>query len=169
MPLPSAAPGSLPGTLTSLTVAVLAVALLALGAGCAGSGARGSNGFHPATAESVAALRNIDLQLRKLVVDGAEVPLPEKPPITLRFDTDGKVSGRSAVNRYFGAYEMQADGGIGWPGTGLGMTRMAGPAPAMELESKFTRALTGTTRLLTSTNGARFQSADAKQALEFTR
>ena len=49
------------------------------------------------------------------------------------------------------------------------MTRMAGPGPAMELENKFSRALTTSTRLFASPDGARFESADAKNVLEFAR
>jgi heat shock protein HslJ len=162
-------PPSPTAALLPRTAACLAAGLLAVVAGCASSDSDATRGFHPATPDSVAALAKAELRLTKLVADGAEVALPEDPPITMRFGGDGKIGGRSAVNRYFGSYEWAGDGAIRWPGSGLGMTRMAGPAPAMELESKFSRALTGTTRLLTSTNGARFESGDAKQALEFTR
>lgn len=155
--------------LGALTALCGVAALLAFAPGCASSGGGASDGFHAASASSVSALQQTELRLKKLIVDGMEVPLPAKPPITLRFDEGGKVAGRSAVNRYFGSYQLGANGAVQWPGPGLGMTRMAGPAPLMELEAKFSRALTATTQLLVSTNGARFRSADAKQSLDFVR
>ena len=149
--------------LASLLLAGLAVLP---GTGCASHQA--SARFEPATAIRVATLQGAELRLRQLVVDGDEIDASQYP-ITLRFGEGGKVTGRSAVNRYFGAFELGKDGAITWPKTGLGMTRMAGPSPAMVLEDQFAKTLTATTRLATSPDGARFESKDGKQAVEFQR
>ena len=154
--------------LAAAAAACLAAGLLAVIPGCASRPSPG-DAFTPATPDSLAPLNKVELRLTRFVSDGQEVTLSGNLPITLSFDEGGKVSGRSAVNRYFGGFKLGPDGAIEWPKAGLGMTRMAGPAPAMELESRFGRSLTATTRLLASPEGARFQSAQARDLLEFTR
>jgi len=144
----------------------LAASALAMAPGCASR--KDSARFEPASAIRLSALSGTDLRLVQLVVDGKPVETADYT-ITLRFADGGKVSGRSSVNRYFGAFELNKEGEIIWPKGALGMTRMAGPAPAMDLESQFSKALTATTRLMTSPDSARFESSDGKQALEFQR
>src|SRR5262245_19427768 len=73
-----------------------------------------------------------ELKAVRMVSGGQVVTLPENPPITLKLDAGGKVSGRSAVNRYFGSFTTASDGTIIWNGA-LGATRMAGPPEAMQL------------------------------------
>ncbi|MBL9127886.1 MAG: META domain-containing protein [Verrucomicrobiales bacterium] len=150
----------------AILLAAFATLAAATHTGCASRAA--ADRFEPASETRLATLRGVDLRLRQLVVDGDEVDAT-KYPITLRLGDGGKVTGRSAVNRYFGGFELGKDGAIGWPGSGLGMTRMAGPADAMLLESRFAKALTATTRLATSPDGLRFESKDGKQAVEFQR
>ena len=149
-----------------ITALTLAASALAITPGCASR--KDSARFEPASAIRISALSGSDLRLNHLVVDGKPVETADYP-ITLRFADGGKISGRSAVNRYFGSFELNKEGEIIWPKGGLGMTRMAGPAPAMDLESQFSKALTATTRLMTSPDSARFESSDGKQALEFKR
>ncbi len=66
--------------------------------------------------------------------------------ITLTVDENGRVSGRSAVNRYFSTLTLGEDGAIEWPGP-LGLTRMAGPPHLMQWEARYTGALVKTTRM----------------------
>lgn len=151
---------------TRIAALTFAAGALAMAPGCASR--KDSARFEPASAIRISALSGSDLRLTKLLVDGNPVETADYP-ITLRFADGGKVSGRSAVNRYFGSFELNKEGEIIWPKGGLGMTRMAGPASAMDLESQFSKALTATTRLMTSPDSARFESSDGKQALEFQR
>lgn len=149
------------------TLSLLAVALPGFTPGCT-TKPQGPGGFHPATSEAVAALRDLDLKLVKLTAGGSEVAIGDAA-ITLRFGDAGKVAGRSAVNRYFGGYELGPEGAIAWPSAGFGSTRMAGPEAAMRLEAQFFQAFRGTSRLLTSPARVRFQSLDVAEVLEFTK
>ena len=145
---------------------LLGIAVALPGAGCASRSAAGR--FIPATTESLAALHEVDLRLTRLVTGGHEVDVTTYP-ISLRFGDGGKISGRSSVNRYFEGFELGDEGALTWPGAGLGMTRMAGPAAAMQIESQFSQTLTATSQLLTTPDGARFQSADGTHVVEFQR
>lgn len=144
---------------------LLSLAVLS-GSGCATKPP--ADAFQPATTNALTTLKDADLRLTRLVVAGANVDTSEFP-ISLRFGEPGKIAGRSAVNRYFGGFQLGVQGAITWPPAGLGMTRMAGPSAAMKLEQQFSQALTGTSQLLTSPDGARFQNADASQVVEFRR
>jgi putative lipoprotein len=62
-------------------------------------------------------------------IDGE--PAGGRPP-SLRFAADGSLSGFTGVNRMFGRYEIR-DGVLAVGGAGV--TRMAGPPEAMQLES----------------------------------
>lgn len=152
--------------LTLMTAALVTATGVLPGTGCASKPA--ANSLVPATPESLAHLRDTDLRLSQLVVGGTAVDTSAFP-ITLRFGEPGKFAGRSAVNRYFGGFQLGDQGALTWPGNGLGMTRMAGPAAAMQIERQFTEALTGCSQLLTSPDGARFQNADGSHAVEFQR
>jgi len=56
----------------------------------------------------------------------------------VQFRADGELAGQGGCNRFFGRYRIAGDAiGIG----PLGATRMACPAPAMELEAAFFAAL----------------------------
>jgi len=154
----------LPSSLAALTLTTAALALLPA---CA-SRPDPIDGFEPASKTRIATLAGSDLRLRKLVVDGRDIDAAAFP-ISLRFGDNGRITGRSAVNRYFGTFELGENGAITWPNAALGMTRMAGPEPAMTLENQFSKALTASTRLLTAPDAARFESKDGRQAVEFQR
>ena len=68
----------------------------------------------PAFPESLAPLANTDLKCIRLVADGKSVAVPADSPLTLRLETEVdktvKVSGQSAVNRYFGSFTLGATG-----------------------------------------------------------
>lgn len=125
--------------------------------------------FVPATAETLAPLRDIDLHLRRLVSGGKNVDLSPANPITLRLATGGRIAGKSSVNRYFGTYQLDPDGTIKWPNAALGMTRMAGPESAMQLESTFASVLTASQRMVISTDTVRFESKDGAHLAEFRK
>jgi len=67
------------------------------------------------------------------------VPATEPRP-QLSLGEDGRLTGTTGVNRISGTYE--AEGELIHI-TGTGMTRMAGPAQAMEQERRFLAALEG--------------------------
>lgn len=143
--------------------------LLVMTQGCVGPKSGGEGGFVPATAEKLSAWQDSDLQLVRMVEEGEEVALPSDPAITLRLMPENRVAGRSAVNRYAGTYMLSADGVLSWAGVGLAMTRMAGPPEAMELEGRYARLLTATTRVEVSAEALRFSDRTGKVLLEFRR
>ncbi len=77
--------------------------------------------------------------LTSLAVGGRPVDLADAL-VTLVVE-GSRVSGRSAVNRYFGEFTTDADQITLGP---IGMTMMAGPPHLMEIESAYTRAIDGT-------------------------
>ena len=86
--------------------------------------------------------------LTSLTVGGQPVDLADAQ-VTLRVE-GSRVSGRSAVNRYFGEFTTNADQVTLGP---MGMTMMAGPPHLMEIESAYTRALDGTLGVESSDDG----------------
>jgi heat shock protein HslJ len=143
----------IPNSLLLLLTALAGVSLL----GCA-----------TAPQVSLADWEGTELKAVRLVSGGQAVTLPENFPITLKLEPGGKVSGRSAVNRYFGSFSRMSDGTILWNGA-LGATRMAGPPEAMQLETEFFKTLAATTTLHAGSGALTFKSADGKELVEFVR
>ncbi|NQV32569.1 MAG: META domain-containing protein [Phycisphaeraceae bacterium] len=77
--------------------------------------------------------------LEAMLINGNEYPLPEKRPF-IKFENDRKITGLAAVNRFFGAIQINEDGAVKWPAP-MGLTRMAGPLERMNLETTFLSAL----------------------------
>ncbi|MBL9139524.1 MAG: META domain-containing protein [Verrucomicrobiales bacterium] len=154
-----------------LTSAAAAAALLL--SGCAShEGATSTPAkrkYTPATAEALAPFRDVDLHLERLVSAGQSIPLPAATPITIRLGAGGRIAGKSSVNRFFGTYQMEPDGTLKWPNAALGLTRMAGPQDAMDLESKFTSSLAASQKLLVASDAVRFESNDGSHIAEFRK
>jgi heat shock protein HslJ len=74
---------------------------------------------------------------RIVEVDGQ----PVAGDATIAFGDEGRVFGKSVVNRYFGTYVVDGDAVTVGP---LGSTMMAGPPEAMAEEQLVLRALEGT-------------------------
>jgi len=121
----------------------------------------------PATADSLAALENVDMNCVRLVADGTAADLPADAGITFRITGPGKVAGRAAVNRYFGGYTLAGPGAVTW--TPFGSTRMAGPPERMILENQFLQTLPKTTQADTTADGLIFKSADGRNVVAFRR
>ncbi|MBL8550254.1 MAG: META domain-containing protein [Hyphomonadaceae bacterium] len=84
----------------------------------------------PPAAEATAPRADLSATSWRLeTLDGAP-PVDGSSP-TLAFGTDGRVSGTTGCNRYFGAYS--AETGFGQ----MGSTRMACPGPLMQQERTF--------------------------------
>ncbi len=109
-----------------------------------------------------------ELRVTRIVLEGAPVPIPSPSPITMTLEANGKISGRSTVNRYFGSFARNPNGSLTWTGA-LGATRMAGPEGAMKTESSFFAALGGTSELRVGSDLLVFQSADQKNVVEVKR
>ncbi len=73
----------------------------------------------------------------RLLGERSSAQEPELAKLTLHFTGD-RVSGFAGVNRFFGAYRISGDDIKLGP---LGMTMMAGPESAMQLEQDFTAVL----------------------------
>ncbi len=73
----------------------------------------------------------------RLLGDRSSAREPELAKLTLHFAGD-QVNGTAGINRFFGAYRLSGDTIKLGP---LGMTMMAGPEEAMQLEREFTTAL----------------------------
>ncbi len=86
-------------------------------------------------------------QLVSVTAGQQQVPLPAEPPIALRLDGAGRISGRSTVNLYFGSVQWTPDGGIWGSAYGLATTRRSGPPDLMDLETLYFQALERTTQL----------------------
>jgi len=76
-----------------------------------------------------------------------------------------RVSGKAAVNRYFGPLEHGPDGTFK-PGL-LGSTMMAGPEPAMRAEQVFLRLMRDARRYGTVDDSLRIFADDGTQILSF--
>jgi heat shock protein HslJ len=125
--------------------------------------------FTLANHQSLSPFRDTDLHLARMVLNGSDIRLAGAPPITLRFTGPNRVAGQAAVNRYFGTFEFRDDGTVQWPNAAFGTTRMVGSEAATQLEQQYLQALSGTTQLLVSPEGLRFQNADGSNVVEFSR
>lgn len=84
--------------------------------------------------------RDRELRVVRLVSGNAPVPIPEGVVITFRWATDGRISGKAPVNRYFGTLEESGKGDLVWRG-GVASTRMGGAPGLMALEASYLKVL----------------------------
>ena len=61
--------------------------------------------------QSIRDLYGRSLTLNQLSANGTQVPLPLKPLLNITLNSDGKCSGFSGINRYFGKFEIAQRGG----------------------------------------------------------
>jgi heat shock protein HslJ len=93
-------------------------------------------------------------------------PVPGGAVLTMAFGRDGRVAGRSACNRYRGAYTLTGEGlGFG----PLATTRMACPPPVMATEARFLELVRGVTRVTTGQGRQLRLMAGDRQALVLER
>ena len=83
---------------------------------------------------------------------------PEGVTVTIMFDREGRVSGRSGCNRFSGGYTLTGEGlSFG----NMAVTRMACPPPMMETEQQFLDLLKTITRATPGDNAQlRLMSGD---------
>jgi heat shock protein HslJ len=80
--------------------------------------------------------------LVSITTDKGEAALPDQHGITLAIDENGRVSGKSGVNRYFGSVSI-VKGKLAW--SPMGCTMMAGEPEMMAAESLYLKSISQTT------------------------
>jgi heat shock protein HslJ len=119
----------------ALSLSILAFVLGLLGSACGGQPSE------PPDEAQQPSLTGPTWHLREMTQAGTSVEVSKDVSITLRVDAAGQVSGRSAVNRYFGKLLYTDAGELAIGSGGLGSTRMAGPPEHMELEKDYLETL----------------------------
>ena len=77
-------------------------------------------------------------QLVEIITNGALQSIPANASVTLQFEGESRVHGKSGCNRYFASYTLDGSRlGFGQAGA----TRMMCPEPLMTLESNYFAAL----------------------------
>jgi heat shock protein HslJ len=109
---------------------LITLGLAVLIGGCSG----GSKGI------SLAALAGDEWGLVRWTADGTPVVLAPGAKVTFAVTPDGNVSGSASVNRYIGKMTLTDAGKVRWGG-GFATTRMAGPPPLMDQETRYLAAL----------------------------
>jgi heat shock protein HslJ len=104
------------------------------------------------------------LVLAKMITEGKQTALPADPQLTLL--ADGKVSGESGVNSYFGGYNLLPQDGIAFP-MAFATTRMAGPQELMDLEGSFLSALSAVEKIHPTAGGLILTNKAKTIVLEF--
>jgi len=94
------------------------------------------------TGDKPEGLLNTSWTLVSITTDKGEASLPKQHGITLAIDEQGRISGKSGVNQYFGSF-TRVKGKISWGQ--MGSTMMAGPPEKMEAESLYVKSLSQTT------------------------
>jgi heat shock protein HslJ len=134
-------------------------------AGCAGVG----KDSDPAMINAANLDKLVDREwlLKTITVDGQRVIMHMDATQTVRFGSDGRVTGYAGVNRFGGAYTFSPEGTLNWPRGGLMSTRMAGPPELMEKEQAYLKGLPKTTRAIVASNGLQLQNDDGSTVLVF--
>jgi len=84
--------------------------------------------------------------LKSMKQNGQDYPLTGENPF-IKFEPDGKVSGFTPINRFFGSVQVDGEGNLRW--SPFGSTKMAGPENLMKQEDIFLKILQKTEQLST--------------------
>lgn len=126
---------------TFLFASALSVSL-AMGCQTTPAGPAAEHSAHAAKSEAMHALTG---DWMAIWLDGQDLESVDRPPV-LNIAADGKIGGFAGVNRYFAVLDIgDLDAGAFRVGA-IGATKMAGPPDRMDLELRFTRALSESTR-----------------------
>ena len=110
-------------------------------------------------------MRDKELKVVRLVASGVPIAIPEGVLITFHWATDGRVSGKAPVNRYFGTLEKSVDGPIHWKGA-VASTRMAGPPGLMTLEATYLLVLGSASKTTAQAQSIVLTTQDGRSVLE---
>ena len=147
------------------TLRLFSFLLLALLAACGGMGKDGDPAM--ITAANLDQLMDREWLLETITVDGQRVIMHVDATQTIRFGSDGRVTGYAGVNRFGGSYTFSPEGLLSWPGADLISTRMAGPPELMEKEQAYLKGLPKTARAIVASSGLQLQSDDGSTVLVF--
>ena len=106
-------------------------------------------------------------QLQQMTQAGKKTVIPRAVSITLRVEANGRLSGRSAINRYFGQLKELDDGSVSMDMGAIASTRTAGPPERMALEQAYLSALTTCTRAKRGTDTLTLLSKNGTTVLEY--
>jgi len=138
---------------------LMLVGAVLLAAGCEVSQEGGGGQDRVAiTAEHISHITDVQWTLERMVIDGKAVALTGDRP-HVQFASDGRVTGFSSVNRFFGLMQIDPGGQVRWPGA-LAATRMAGPPALMRQEEAFMAAIQSVRQW--SIEGIRLYGQDAE-------
>lgn len=115
----------------------LAVCCALVLAGCHGvnDGKRADlDGVTLITSENFSKITQMQWQLEKVTKDGINIPLLDERPFIL-FEKDGRFSGFTTINRFFGSIELDPQGNPEF--AQVGATKMAGSEQEMRQEFMF--------------------------------
>lgn len=105
------------------------------------------------------------LTVTYLSADGVSYTLPGQPKLNLVVNNDGRCAGFSGVNRFFGKFEIAADGSA--QAGHFGSTMMAGPEDLMKLEQAYLKALGATSRIEFAGGAVRFLNSQGIALIKF--
>ena len=116
----------------------------------------------------LAAVQDVEHRLVTAFIDGKALDLPEQAALTIKFHSDGKVSGNSGINQYYGSLDLMPSGSFTWQGPHFATTRLSGDATLALLENSYLESL-WKTRLLkfTDTSDLVMISPDGLTTLTF--
>lgn len=86
------------------------------------------------TSENFGKITQVQWQLEKITKDGKDIPLIGERPF-IKFENDGRFSGFTGINRFFGSMEVDSQGNLKL--AQVGATKMAGPEQEMRQEFMF--------------------------------
>jgi len=119
------------------------------------------------TESSLSQKQGTEYQLTEFIDSSREIKLPARPVLTLTLVSPERVAGFGGVNRYFGGYQIGAEGRVYSQTPGFGSTMMAGPQESMALEQSFLQSLARTECLQLAGGNLRFETQDGATRLEF--
>jgi len=122
----------------------------------------------PTPVSSFEQVAGIGWKLTSITLDDKVHATGDEAEITLAITDVGAVSGRSAVNRYFGKFSLDGEGGCSWDGP-LGSTRMAGPPHLMAWETRFLNSLAETSSISLVGGDLHLTGKEGKLALVFSQ
>ena len=109
-------------------------------------------------------------QLVEMTHAGSSQAITKEVAITLRVEPNGRVQGRSAVNRYVAQMERDSQGRLSLTSGGaIASTRMAGPPDHMALETAYLATLNAVRTAALTEKGLTLTNDDGSETLVFRK
>ena len=116
------------------------------------------------TSENFDKITQMQWQLEKITNEGVTISLQGERPF-VKFEKDGRFSGFTTINRFFGSMEIDAQGNVKLDK--VGATKMAGPEKEMQQEFMFLDAFNKLERLRMEGIYLHAYTKDKKSELKF--